>query len=181
MTLPWPGPRRIPWKKCGRGRPNPAVAIVEQQQPAGRVRRLEPRALHHGRGALAAPSPRCSSSSTSQGLIYKDKRLGQLNPRLADGGARTSKVESIEIIKGNLWHIKYPIEDSDQFITVATTRPETMLGDTAVAVHPDDERYKALVGKMAVLPLTGRLVPIIADELFRSRKRYRHGQDHARP
>jgi valyl-tRNA synthetase len=97
-----------------------------------------------------------------QGLIYKDKRLVNWDPRLQTA-VSDLEVESIEI-KGHLWHIKYPIEDSDQFITVATTRPETMLGDTAVAVHPDDERYKALVGKMAVLPLTGRLIPIIADE-----------------
>ncbi len=98
----------------------------------------------------------------SQGLIYKDKRLVNWDPRLQTA-VSDLEVENIEI-KGHLWHIKYPIEDSDQFITVATTRPETMLGDTAVAVHPDDERYKALVGKMAVLPLTGRLIPIIADE-----------------
>jgi valyl-tRNA synthetase len=97
-----------------------------------------------------------------QGLIYKDKRLVNWDPRLQTA-VSDLEVESIEI-KGHLWHIKYPIEDSDQFITVATTRPETMLGDTAVAVHPDDGRYTALVGKMAVLPLTGRLIPIIADE-----------------
>ncbi len=97
-----------------------------------------------------------------QGLIYKDKRLVNWDPRLQTA-VSDLEVESIEV-KGHLWHIKYPIEDSDQFITVATTRPETMLGDTAVAVHPGDERYKALVGKMAVLPLTGRLVPIIADD-----------------
>jgi valyl-tRNA synthetase len=97
-----------------------------------------------------------------QGLIYKDKRLVNWDPRLQTA-VSDLEVESIEI-KGHLWYIRYPIEDSDQFITVATTRPETMLGDTAVAVHPDDERYKALVGKMAVLPLTGRLIPIIADE-----------------
>src|SRR6186997_1304389 len=97
-----------------------------------------------------------------QGLIYKDKRLVNWDPRLQTA-VSDLEVESIEI-KGHLWHIKYPIEDSDQFITVATTRPETMLGDTAVAVHPDDERFKALVGKMAILPLTGRQIPIIADE-----------------
>ena len=97
-----------------------------------------------------------------QGLIYKDKRLVNWDPRLQTA-VSDLEVENIEI-KGHLWHIKYPIEDSDQFITVATTRPETMLGDTAVAVHPDDERYRALVGKMAVLPLTGRLIPIIADD-----------------
>ena len=98
----------------------------------------------------------------NQGLIYKDKRLVNWDPRLQTA-VSDLEVENIEI-KGHLWHIKYPIEDSDQFITVATTRPETMLGDTAVAVHPSDERFKALVGKHAVLPLTGRLIPIIADE-----------------
>ena len=98
----------------------------------------------------------------NQGLIYKDKRLVNWDPRLQTA-VSDLEVENIEI-KGHLWHIKYPIEDSDQFITIATTRPETMLGDTAVAVHPEDARYKALVGKVAVLPLTGRLVPIIADE-----------------
>ena len=97
-----------------------------------------------------------------QGLIYKDKRLVNWDPRLQTA-VSDLEVENIEL-KGHLWHIRYPIEDSDQFITVATTRPETMLGDTAIAVHPDDARYKALVGKMAVLPLTGRLIPIIADE-----------------
>jgi len=96
-----------------------------------------------------------------QGLIYKDKRLVNWDPRLQTA-VSDLEVESIEI-KGHLWHIKYPIEDSDRFIIVATTRPETMLGDTAVAVNPDDGRYTSLVGKMAVLPLTGRLIPIIAD------------------
>jgi valyl-tRNA synthetase len=98
-----------------------------------------------------------------QGLIYKDKRLVNWDPRLQTA-VSDLEVENIEI-KGHLWHVRYPIEDMPgQFITVATTRPETMLGDTAVAVHPDDARYKALIGKMAVLPLTGRLIPIIADE-----------------
>ncbi len=98
-----------------------------------------------------------------QGLIYKDKRLVNWDPRL-ETAVSDLEVENIEI-KGHLWHIRYPIDDMPgRFITIATTRPETMLGDTAVAVHPDDERYKALVGHQAVVPLTGRLVPIIADE-----------------
>jgi valyl-tRNA synthetase len=98
-----------------------------------------------------------------QGLIYKDKRLVNWDPRL-ETAVSDLEVENKEI-KGHLWHIRYPIDDMPgQFITIATTRPETMLGDTAVAVHPDDERYKALVGHKAVVPLTGRLVPIIADE-----------------
>jgi len=96
-----------------------------------------------------------------QGLIYKDKRLVNWDPRLQTA-VSDLEVESIEV-KGHLWHIKYPIEDTGEFITVATTRPETMLGDTAVAVHPEDARYTHLVGRMAVLPLTGRLIPIVAD------------------
>jgi valyl-tRNA synthetase len=98
-----------------------------------------------------------------QGLIYKDKRLVNWDPRL-ETAVSDLEVENIEI-KGHLWHIRYPIEDMPgRFITIATSRPETMLGDTAVAVHPEDERYQALVGHKVVLPLTGRLVPIIADE-----------------
>src|SRR4029453_12018258 len=89
--------------------------------------------------------------------------LVKWDPRLQKG-VSDLEVENIEI-KGKLWHIKYPIEGEEgRFITVATTRPETMLGDVAVAVHPDDEGYKDLVGKKAGLPLTGRLIPIIADE-----------------
>ncbi len=72
------------------------------------------------------------------------------------------EVETREV-KGSLWHIRYPVEGTDQWITVATTRPETMLGDTAVAVHPEDARYAALVGRHVVVPLTGRRIPIVAD------------------
>jgi valyl-tRNA synthetase len=98
-----------------------------------------------------------------QGLIYKDKRLVNWDPRLQTA-VSDLEVESIEM-KGHLWYLKYPIEgQAGRFITVATTRPETMLGDTAVAVHPDDERYKDLIGRNVVLPLTNRLIPIVADE-----------------
>jgi valyl-tRNA synthetase len=98
-----------------------------------------------------------------EGLIYRDKRLVNWDPKLHTA-ISDLEVEQKET-KGHMWHIKYPIEgSSERFITVATTRPETMLGDTAVAVHPDDERYKDLVGKFAALPISGRLIPIIADE-----------------
>ena len=98
-----------------------------------------------------------------QGLIYKDKRLVNWDPRLQTA-VSDLEVESIEI-KGHLWYLKYPIDgQAGRFITVATTRPETMLGDAAVAVHPDDERYKDLIGKQVRLPLADRLIPIIADE-----------------
>ena len=95
-------------------------------------------------------------------LIYKDKRLVNWDPKLC------TAISDLEVdqreVSGHFWHFKYPIEGSDEFITVATTRPETMLGDTAVAVHPEDPRYKHLVGKNAVLPLAERPIPIIADE-----------------
>jgi valyl-tRNA synthetase len=98
-----------------------------------------------------------------EGLIYKDKRLVNWDPKL-----RTA-ISDLEVqqreVQGHLWHFKYPIEGmKGRFITVATTRPETMLGDTAVAVHPDDARYKELVGKHALLPLVGRRLPIVADD-----------------
>jgi valyl-tRNA synthetase len=98
-----------------------------------------------------------------QGLIYKDKRLVNWDPRLQTA-VSDLEVENIEM-KGHLWYLRYPIEgQAGRFITVATTRPETMLGDTAVAVHPSDERYKDLIGKNVVLPLANRRIPIIADE-----------------
>src|SRR3954453_1205175 len=98
-----------------------------------------------------------------QDLIYKDKRLVNWDPKLLTA-ISDLEVQQVEI-KGSLWHIKYPVEGSDdEHIIVATTRPETMLGDTAVAVHPDYERYKHLIGRHAVLPLVGRRIPIIPDE-----------------
>ncbi len=95
------------------------------------------------------------------GLIYKDKRLVNWDPKLLTA-ISDLEVEQIEI-KGNLWHLAYPLEDGSGTITVATTRPETMLGDTAIAVHPEDERYKHLIGKFAILPLVGRRIPIVGD------------------
>ena len=96
------------------------------------------------------------------GLIYKDKRLVNWDPKLQTA-ISDLEVQQIET-KGHLWHFKYPIEGEEgRFIVVATTRPETMLGDTGVAVHPDDERYKDLVGKNAILPLVGRRMKIVAD------------------
>ena len=98
-----------------------------------------------------------------QDLIYKDKRLVNWDPKLLTA-ISDLEVQQVEV-KGSLWHIKYPLEGADgTYIVVATTRPETMLGDTAVAVHPDDERYKHLIGRHAILPLVGRRIPIVADE-----------------
>jgi valyl-tRNA synthetase len=101
-----------------------------------------------------------------EGLIYKDKRLVNWDPKLLTA---VSDLEVVQVeTKGHLWHFKYPLVDekggeTGEFIVVATTRPETMLGDTAVAVHPDDERYQHLQGRRVRLPLVGRLIPIIAD------------------
>ncbi|WP_027284117.1 valine--tRNA ligase [Rubritepida flocculans] len=97
-----------------------------------------------------------------QGLIYRDRRLVNWDPKLLTA-ISDLEVESREV-KGTLWTLRYPIEGAPgRFIQVATTRPETMLGDTAVAVHPDDPRFADLVGRFAILPLTGRRIPIIAD------------------
>ncbi|WP_019533472.1 valine--tRNA ligase [Paenibacillus ginsengihumi] len=97
-----------------------------------------------------------------KGLIYRGKYIINWDP-----AARTA-LSDIEVeykeVQGALYHLKYPVKDSDEFIVVATTRPETMLGDTAVAVHPEDERYRHLIGKTLVLPIIGREIPIIADE-----------------
>ena len=97
-----------------------------------------------------------------KGLIYKGERIINWCPN-----CKTS-ISDIETIyddeKGYFWHIKYPVKDSSDFIEIATTRPETMLGDTAVAVHPQDERYKELIGKTIILPLMNKEIPIIADE-----------------
>src|SRR6187397_1970158 len=104
------------------------------------------------------------------GLIYKDKRLVNWDPKLLTA---ISDLEVIQVeTKGHLWYLRYPIEgktfdpqDPSTFIVVATTRPETMLGDTAVAVNPEDERYKHLIGTNAILPLVGRRIPIVGDEI----------------
>ncbi|WP_426433773.1 valine--tRNA ligase [Bradyrhizobium genosp. P] len=104
-----------------------------------------------------------------EGLIYKDKRLVNWDPKLLTA-ISDLEVQQVEV-KGSLWYLRYPIEgrtfspdDPKTFIVVATTRPETMLGDTAVAVHPDDERYTDLVGQHVILPLVGRRIPIVADD-----------------
>jgi valyl-tRNA synthetase len=96
-----------------------------------------------------------------QGLIYRDRRLVNWDPKF-QSAISDLEVESKDV-NGHLWYIKYQLAEQPGFITIATTRPETMLGDTAVAVHPDDARYAALIGAEIVLPLTGRRIPIVAD------------------
>jgi valyl-tRNA synthetase len=97
-----------------------------------------------------------------KGYIYRGKYIINWDP-----AARTA-LSDIEVeykeVQGALYHLQYPLQDGSGFITVATTRPETMLGDTAVAVHPDDERYRTYIGKMLLLPIIGREIPVIADE-----------------
>jgi len=97
----------------------------------------------------------------NEGLIYRGKRLVNWDPKL------NTAVSDLEVVQeeedGFMWHIRYPLADGSGSLVVATTRPETMLGDTAVMVHPEDERYKAMIGKMVKLPLTDREIPIIAD------------------
>ena len=118
------------------------------------------------------------------GLIYKDKRLVNWDPKLL------TAVSDIEVVsqpvKGSLWHFKYPLADENgratgEYIVVATTRPETMLGDSAVAVHPEDERYLHLHGRFVRLPLVGRLIPIVADAYSEPGKGVWRGENHARP
>ncbi len=98
----------------------------------------------------------------NKGLIYRGYRIINWCPncRTALSDAEVEYTEQ----PGSFWHIRYPVKDSDEYVTVATTRPETMLGDTAVAVHPEDERYAHLVGKTLILPLVNREIPVVADE-----------------
>ena len=97
-----------------------------------------------------------------KGLIYKGNRIINWCPHCVTA-LSDAEVEYSEQ-PGNFWHIRYPVEGSDEYVIIATTRPETLLGDTAVAVHPEDERYTHLVGKMLILPLVGRRIPVVADE-----------------
>ncbi|MFZ3234712.1 MAG: valine--tRNA ligase [Stellaceae bacterium] len=112
---------------------------------------------------LAAAVRRVFVTLYREGLVYRDKRLVNWDPEMHTV-ISDLEVESRET-KGSLWHFRYPVAElPGRFITVATTRPETMLGDTGVAVHPDDARFADLVGKHVRLPLVGRLIPIVADE-----------------
>lgn len=97
-----------------------------------------------------------------EGLIYRGTRLVNWDPKLHTAISDLEVINAEEV--SQLWHIRYPLADSDDYIIVATTRPETLLGDMAVAVHPEDERYQSLIGKQVRLPLTDRLIPIIADD-----------------
>ena len=95
-------------------------------------------------------------------LVYRGERIVNWCPK-CNTSISDAEVDFVEK-QGNMWHIRYNLVDSDEYIVIATTRPETMLGDTAVAVHPEDERYKHLIGKNLLLPLVGRQIPVVADE-----------------
>ena len=165
---PRDGPRGFPQARLGvEGRESAAPSSTSS---SGLARRATGRAsASRWTRGCRAPFLKFLWNFIAKGLIYKDKRLVNWDPKLLTA---ISDLEVVQVeTKGHLWHLRYPIEgktfnpdDRSTFIVVATTRPETMLGDTAVAVHPDDERYKALVGKNAILPLVGRKIPIIADE-----------------
>jgi len=111
---------------------------------------------------LSAAVRKVFVSLHKEGLIYRDKRLVNWDPHFQ------TAISDLEVeqrdVEGQLWHFAYPLEDGSGEIVVATTRPETMLGDTGVAVHPSDERYAHLVGKTVRLPIVGRVIPIVADE-----------------
>ena len=132
-----------------------------------------------------------------KGYIYRGKRLVNWDPHFRSA-ISDLEVEQVEV-DGKLWHFRYRLEggvaydhpvafnedgepvewESRDYLVVATTRPETMLGDTAVAVHPSDDRYKKLIGKTVRLPLVGRSIPVVADEYADPRKRYGRCQDYA--
>ena len=113
----------------------------------------------------------------NKGYIYKGKRMvnwcTNCNTTISDVEVEYHEEET------KLWHIRYKVKDEDRYIIVATTRPETMLGDTAVAVHPDDERYKDLVGKTCILPIMNKEIPIIADRFVEKEFRNMSGKNHA--
>ena len=114
-----------------------------------------------------------------QGLAYRAERMVNWCPRCATvlSDLEVNHVEQ----SGHLWSICYPLEDGSGEVVVATTRPETMLGDTAVAVHPDDDRYRHVVGKKVRLPLTDRTIPVVADAMVDSEVRDRRREDHPGP
>ena len=163
----------------GPGRPNPAA-----RSPAS-CAGSAPRPI----GAASASRWTTACPRRSPGLRHALPRgpdlprqaAGQLGPRDAHGDLRPRGRRAREA-QGHLWHIRYPIEgEPDAIIIVATTRPETMLGDTGVAVHPEDERFADLVGKQVRLPLVGRLIPIVGRRIRRPGNGQRRGQDHPGP
>ena len=138
------------------------ATIIQQFKRLGCALDYEQRAVHDGRWLRRARCWRCSSRLYRKGYIYRDNRIVNWCPGC---GSTISDLEvRYEHAADTLYEVRYRIAGSDDFLTVATVRPETILADTAVAVHPDDERYRHLVGGTAIVPLVDREVPIIADE-----------------
>ena len=129
--------------------------------PPRRQLRLGARALHHGRGLPARGHPRVRRAVQARPRLPR-QAPGQLGPQVPDRDQRPRGRDAR--VQGKFWTLTYPLADGSGAIEVATTRPETMLADMAVAVHPDDKRYKKLIGKQVKHPITGRLIPIVADE-----------------
>ena len=130
------------------------------------------RAFHDGRGLFQSRRRSISYACYEKGYIYKGSRIINWCP-VCQTSISDAEVEH-EDQDGFFWHINYPIVGEEgKFVEIATTRPETLLGDTAVAVNPDDERYQHLIGKMLKLPLTDREIPVIARCLCRQRVRNR--------
>ena len=136
-VAPRPWAARRSSRGSGSGRPSPA-APSSTSCGAWAPPATGPASASPWTRACRAPCARCSSTLYNEGLIYQDKRLVNWDPKLQTA-ISDLEVEQVEV-KGSLWHFRYPLEGIRRFIVVATTRPETMLGDTAVAVHPDDER-----------------------------------------
>ncbi len=179
MNRDRPGPREIPGRRSGSGRPNPAAPSSSSctgWAPAADWSR-ERFTMDEG---LSRAVAKVFVELYRQGLIYKDKRLVNWDPRLQTAvsrpGSRKYRDQGPSLAH-QISHRRQPAT----FITVATTRPETMLGDTAVAVHPDDERYKALVGQHGGAAADRAADPDHRRRTFRSGERHRRGQDHARP
>ena len=149
------------WTRSGRGKRNPAASstgscVAWVPRPTGPVN-----ASPWTRG-LSRAVLKVFVELYGKGLIYKDLRLVNWDPGLE------TAISDLEVqpreTRGHLWYFRYPIEGAEGLhITIATTRPETMLGDTGIAVHPDDSRHAVLVGRHAILPLVGRRIPIVAD------------------
>ena len=156
-----PGPGKIPGARLGLERKiRPAASCTSRRSwapPATGTASASP-------WTRAAPRPcgRPSCALYEKGLIYKGSRIINWCPHCITA-LSDAEVEYVDK-PGNLWHLRYPLSDGSGDLIVATTRPETMMGDTAVAVNPNDERYQHLVGKTCILPLMNREIPIIADD-----------------
>ena len=154
-------PRGIRRPRCGSGRRRAAAQITGQLRRLGASCDWANERFTMDAGFASAVT-KVFVELYKRGLAYRDKRLVNWDPKFQ------TAISDLEVetrdVQGKFWTLRYPLADGSGAIEVATTRPETMLADMAVAVHPDDERYKALIGKPIKHPITGRLIPIVADE-----------------